>query len=65
MAVERKIAADTNSVVRDMINEWAVAVRSKNIDAVMSHYASDVVVFDVAEPLEFKGTDLLRQRWAE
>ena len=62
MAAERMLAADTNGEVREMIDAWAVAVRAKDIESAMSHYFSDVVAFDVVDPLEYKGTDMLRQR---
>lgn len=62
MAAESKQLADTNGELRALIDEWAVAVRAKDIETVMSHYASDVVAFDVVDPLEYKGTDMLRQR---
>ena len=62
MAAERKMAADTNGELRELIDEWAIAVRAKDIESVMSQYLSDVVAFDVVDPLEYKGTDMLRQR---
>lgn len=62
MAAEIKPALDNADQLREAIGEWAVAVRAKDIDAVMSHYASDVVAFDVVNPLEYQGTDLVRER---
>ena len=62
MEAERKMAADTNGELRELIDEWAIAVRAKDIESVMSQYLSDVVAFDVVDPLEYKGTDMLRQR---
>ena len=62
MAAERKMAADTSGELRELIDEWAIAVRAKDIESVMSQYLSDVVAFDVVDPLEYKGTDMLRQR---
>jgi len=62
MAIEKKLAADTNGELREMIDAWAIAVRAKDIESVMSHYISDVLAFDVVGPLEYKGTDMLRQR---
>ena len=61
-AVETKQELDANGEIRELIGTWAVALRSKDIDGVMSHYASNVVVFDVVDSLGFKGTDLLRSR---
>jgi len=65
MEAERKMAADTNGEVRDMIDNWAIAVRAKDIESVMTHYLSDVLAFDVVDPLEYKGTDKLRQRMTD
>lgn len=62
MAAKIKMEMDNNGQVRELIDEWAVAVRAKDIEAVMSHYASDVVAFDVVNPLDYKGTDLVRER---
>ena len=62
MAAETKLTMDNNGQLREAIDEWAVAVRSKDIEAVMSRYASDVIAFDVVKPLEYQGRDLLRER---
>jgi ketosteroid isomerase-like protein len=64
-AVETKQELDTNGEIRELVGEWAIAVRAKDVEGVMSHYASNVVVFDVVEPQQFKGTDLLRTRLTE
>jgi ketosteroid isomerase-like protein len=65
MATEIKMLMDNNGQIRELIDEWAVSVRSKDIEAVMSHYISDVVAFDIVDPLEYKGTDMLRTRLTE
>jgi uncharacterized protein (TIGR02246 family) len=65
MAAESKQLIDDNGVIRELIDAWAVAVRAKDVDALISYYASDVVAYDVVNPLEFKGTDMLRQRLTE
>ncbi|HUF04773.1 MAG TPA: nuclear transport factor 2 family protein [Aridibacter sp.] len=62
MAAETTHAIDNNGSVRELIDDWAVAVRSKDVERVMAHYTSDVVAFDVVNPLEYKGTDLVRER---
>jgi uncharacterized protein (TIGR02246 family) len=64
-AVETKQGLDTNGEIRELVGQWAIALRAKDIEAVMSHYASNVVVFDVVGPEQFKGTDLLRTRLTE
>ena len=62
MATEVKRSIDNNGQIRELIDQWAVSVRSQDIEAVMSHYVSDVLAFDVVDPLEYKGTDMLRER---
>lgn len=43
-----------------LVNEWADAVRSKDFDKIISHYANDVVAFDVPPPLQINGADSVR-----
>ena len=56
-------AADDAAELRTLIDAWAAAVRAKDVDAVMRHYAPDVVVFDVMPPLFVKGVDAYRRNW--
>jgi PhnB protein len=37
--------------IRASIDDWAEALRAKDADAVMAHYAADSVTFDLAPPL--------------
>ena len=37
--------------IRALIDDWAKAMRAKDVDGVMSHYAADSVTFDLAPPL--------------
>lgn len=46
--------------IRALIADWARAIRAKDVDAVMRHYAADVVAFDLAPPLQYAGADALR-----
>jgi ketosteroid isomerase-like protein len=34
--------------IRRVLDHWAEALRAKDIDGVMSHYASDIAAFDLA-----------------
>lgn len=56
-------AVDDASQLRSLIEAWAEAVRAKDINAVMRHYAPDVVVFDVMPPLFVKGAEAYRRNW--
>ena len=49
------ITATREAEVRAVIDEWAHALRAKDVDGVTSHYAPDVVQFDMAPPLKTAG----------
>jgi ketosteroid isomerase-like protein len=40
---------------------WAEAIRNRDFDALMGHYADDVVVFDVPPPLSKQGKEIYRK----
>jgi uncharacterized protein (TIGR02246 family) len=43
------------AVIRRLIEDWASAVRAKNIGAVVAHHTDDVVMFDVPPPVVVRG----------
>jgi len=45
------IRANAEAGIRALIDDWAKAMRAKDADGVMSHYAADSVTFDLAPPL--------------
>jgi len=51
--------------IRTLVDGFAKAVRDKNINALMSHYAPELVVFNVAPPLRDKGIEVNRKSWSE
>ena len=55
--------ASHESEIRELIEDWADAVRAKNIDRIMSHYAPDILAFDAISQLQFKGADAYRRHW--
>src|SRR6202035_4030437 len=48
-----------------LLENWASAIRAKDIDARMSNYAPNVSLFDVVGPLEHFGKEAIRQRAIE
>jgi PhnB protein len=40
-----------------LIDDWARAMRAKDVDGLMAHYAPDSVTFDLAPPLISTGAD--------
>ena len=61
MTLMERGAADT--AIRERVETLTQAIREKNVDAVMTHYAPDVYVFDVMPPLEVDGTDDYRKNY--
>jgi uncharacterized protein (TIGR02246 family) len=59
----KDIMATDETQLRQLIDDWADAVRAKDIDRIMSHYAPDVLAFDAISQLQFKGADAYRKHW--
>jgi ketosteroid isomerase-like protein len=57
---------EEDTSVRERVATLAQAIRDKDVDALMAHYAPDIVVFDVMPPLDVQGADAYRknfERW--
>jgi uncharacterized protein (TIGR02246 family) len=57
-------AIDQRQIMK-LVDDWANAIRSKDINACMLNYAPNVQLFDVLEPLEYFGSDAVRKRGTE
>jgi uncharacterized protein (TIGR02246 family) len=53
--------AEIRALFKDRVN----AVRTKDVDKLMSGYAPDVLSFDVVDPLQYAGSDDIRKRMEE
>jgi uncharacterized protein (TIGR02246 family) len=51
--------------IRAVIEDWSEAVRARDVNRSMSHYALDVLMFDVVDPLQYVGSDAMRKRAEE
>ena len=61
-----KSSASTDEAqIRQRIESWTKALRAKDLDGLMSHYAQDILVFDLAPPLQYKGAAAYRKNWAD
>jgi uncharacterized protein (TIGR02246 family) len=50
--------------IRTMIEQWAAAVHSGNMDGVLADHSEDIVMFDVPPPHEgVRGIDAYRETW--
>ena len=59
------VAMKTNDEVkiRELIDHWANAARTSDLDGIMCPYAPDIVAFDAIAQLQFKGKDAYRKHW--
>ncbi|MEW6268515.1 MAG: nuclear transport factor 2 family protein [Thermodesulfobacteriota bacterium] len=46
--------------IRERIASWAKALRAKDLDGLLAHYARDFVSFDLAPPLRHGGEEVRR-----
>lgn len=49
--------------VRDVVRSFEAAIRAKDIESIVSHYAPDIVAFDAIAALQFKGREAYRKHW--
>ena len=55
----------TRSEVRALFDGRSEAMRTRDIDRLMSLYAPDIVYFDLVPPLRYAGADALRARFVD
>jgi uncharacterized protein (TIGR02246 family) len=49
--------------IRQLVDNWVASVRAKDINGLMSHYAPNILLFDIMPPLQHKGADAERKLW--
>jgi uncharacterized protein (TIGR02246 family) len=49
--------------IRSLVENWAKAVRAKDMESVLAHHADDVVMFDVPAPLQARGMEEYKRTW--
>src|SRR5437867_7277975 len=49
--------------VRRLVEEWAAAVRRKDLTEILRHHSPDILMFDVPPPLQSKGLDAYKRTW--
>jgi ketosteroid isomerase-like protein len=53
--------ATNEAQIHALIESWAKALRAKSVDALMSHRAPDILLYDLAPPLLYRGADAYRK----
>jgi ketosteroid isomerase-like protein len=57
-------AADATAI-RQLIDDWARAVRERDLEGVLAHHADGIRLFDVPPPLESRGINAYRKSWQD
>lgn len=49
--------------IQNLLEAWFAAVRDKDLNAIMTYYAPDIVAYDAILALQFTGSDAYRKQW--
>jgi uncharacterized protein (TIGR02246 family) len=59
----RKNGTTDQAAIRDLIENWARAVRTKNLDGILDKHSPDILMFDVPPPVQSRGIDAYKKTW--
>lgn len=62
MKTQESKTADED-LIRALIENWAKAVRAKDINKILAHHSPDILMFDVPPPFESKGIEEYKKTW--
>ncbi|HEX3384798.1 MAG TPA: nuclear transport factor 2 family protein [Mucilaginibacter sp.] len=51
--------------IKALVDNWAKAVRAKDITGILADHSADILLFDVPEPFQSKGIDAYRISWED
>jgi ketosteroid isomerase-like protein len=51
--------------IRQLIDRCAEALRAKDANGVIANYAPDILLFDLAPPLQYRGAEVYRKNLQE
>lgn len=49
--------------IRTLIENWARAVRMRDLEAILAHHSDDIVMYDVPRPFQSVGIAAYRETW--
>jgi ketosteroid isomerase-like protein len=59
------VSSKPESHIRSLVDGWTEALRARDVTGRTAHYADDVLIFDVINPIQHVGLGALRQRLAQ
>ena len=51
------------AAIRELVEDWARAVRAKDLDGILANHSMDMLMFDVPPPMQSKGIEAYRKTW--
>jgi uncharacterized protein (TIGR02246 family) len=60
---ENRTGSGEEAAIREIVEDWASAVRKRDLPAVLRNHATDILMFDVPPPFQSKGIEAYRKTW--
>jgi ketosteroid isomerase-like protein len=54
---------EDEAVIGDLVENWARAVRIKNLNGILANHSPDILMFDVPPPIQSNGIEEYRKTW--
>lgn len=51
------------SAIRDLVENWAKAVRTRNLDGILANHSPEIKMFDVPPPIQSNGIEAYKKTW--
>src|SRR5690606_11400771 len=59
----RREQMTVTSELKALVDSWEAANRAGDVEAILGHYADDLVAFDAILQLQFKGREVYKAHW--
>jgi uncharacterized protein (TIGR02246 family) len=60
---EHRNESRDEAAVRKVVENWANAVRNRDLPAILRNHSPDILMFDVPPPFQSKGIDAYKKTW--
>jgi uncharacterized protein (TIGR02246 family) len=60
--MDKSNSADS-AAIRNVVESWAAAVRSRDYEGILQNHSSDILMFDVPPPFQVKGIEAYKKTW--
>ena len=54
---------EDEAVIGDLVENWARAVQTKNLNGILANHSPDILMFDVTPPIQSNGIEEYRKTW--